>query len=122
MLSILNSSSKTKKSTKTHSRTRLEDGQAGLAEAVKGGSGLFVLEAAAKDLHAKEGKDEDEEDQEDEQCVNGSDRVDQTLDQVTHGRPVPAITSRESKSNFSIEFCDRFCKNTFKALHLPTKL
>ena len=43
---------------------------------------------ATKDLHAEEGKDEDEEHEEDQQGNNGGDRVHQGLDKVTHGRPV----------------------------------
>lgn len=54
-------------------------------------SGLLVLESSTEDLHAEEGKDEDEEDEEDQQGVDGGDRVDEGLDQVAHGRPVSGV-------------------------------
>ena len=44
----------------------------------------WCLESAPKDLHAEEGKDEDEQDEEHQQGVDGGDGVDQALHQVTH--------------------------------------
>ena len=67
----------------------LKHRQTGLVKRVKGGPGLVGRELAAENLHAQQGKDEDKEHEEDEQGVDGGDRVDQRLDQVAHGGPVP---------------------------------
>ena len=52
-------------------------------------SRLKYREEKAKDLHAKQSKDEDEEDEEDEQSNNGRNWVNKGLYQTTHGFPVP---------------------------------
>ena len=72
-------------------QSNLKDGKTGLAEVVKSTPRLFVLEAAAKNLHSEQGENEYKEDEEDEQRIDGCYGVDQTLDQITHGGPVSVI-------------------------------
>ena len=62
-----------------------------MAEVVKSAPRLFILEAAAKNLHSEQGKNEYKEDEKDEQGIDGCYGVDQTLDQITHGGPVSGI-------------------------------
>ena len=72
-------------------QSNLKDGKTGLAEVVKSTPRLFILEAAAKNLHSEQGENEYKEDEKDQQRIDGCYGVDQTLDQITHGGPVSGI-------------------------------
>ena len=72
-------------------QSNLKDGKTGLAEVVKSTPRLFILEAAAKNLHSEQGENEYKEDEKDEQRIDGCYGVDQTLDQITHRGPVSGI-------------------------------
>ena len=72
-------------------QSNLKDGKTGLAEVVKSTPRLFILEAAAKNLHSEQGENEYKEDEKDEQRIDGCYGVDQTLDQITHGGPISVI-------------------------------
>ena len=69
----------------------LKHGEAGLEEIIEGSARFIVEELSTEELHAKQGKDEDEETEQNEQSHNGGNGVNKRLDQVTHSRPVSAM-------------------------------
>ena len=71
--------------------SNLEDCTDRLVKTIKGASRLR-FKFPSKNLHSQEGEYEYEQHQEDQESQDGGYRVDETLDQVTHGAPVSADT------------------------------
>ena len=77
---------------KKGSLSHLEYSQTRLPKVVKCTPGLFIGKSTSENLHAKEGKNENEENEEYKEGVDGGDGVNQALDKVTHASPVSALT------------------------------
>lgn len=75
------------------SRPYLKDSEEGLGEGIKGtslGVGLVKVELAPKQLHAKQGEDDDKEKEEKQQGGDGLHGIEQGCHQIAQRCPVPA--------------------------------
>lgn len=74
-------------------RPYLKDSEEGLGEGIKGASlgvGLVKVELAPKQLHAKQGEDDDKEKEEKQQGGDGLHGIEQGCHQIAQRCPVPA--------------------------------